>query len=189
MLTRRLSTTLIAVALLAFAACGEDREGDVESKGGTGTTGAGTSTTGTGTSTTGTGTSTTPAAGGKAVATVRVSETEFALDPKNPKVAKAGVVEFVVTNAGKVPHALEVEGHGGEAETDTIQPGSKARLKVDLSERGSYEWYCPIGDHKQRGMKGRIAVAGGGPVESHEDPERDHGSTEKDESGGRGDSY
>ena len=168
LLLRRLSTTLIAAALLGFAACGEDRDGDVESKGGTGTTGTST-------------TATTPA--GAAVATVKVRETDYALSPKNPKVAKAGVVKFEVTNAGKVPHALEVEGPGEEVETKTIAPGEKATLKADLSKRGTYEWYCPIDGHKGKGMEGKIAVAGGGSSGSGGDEsERDEGSTEKDES-------
>ena len=69
---------------------------------------------------------------------------------------------FAVTNDGQVPHALEVEGPDGEAETDTIEPGKSDDLKVDLGKAGTYEWYCPIGNHKEQGMKGEITVAGGG---------------------------
>jgi hypothetical protein len=70
---RKTATVVIAAALgtgsaIGVAACGEDREGDVEFQDGTGTetTGTGTETTGTGTETTGateaetTGTETTP---------------------------------------------------------------------------------------------------------------------------------
>ena len=143
---------MIALAFLPLAACGEDREGSVEESG-TGTSATGASTTGT---------STTPAkAPGPVVATVRVRETEFELDPPNPRIPKAGVVEFDVTNAGKAPHALEVEGPKGEVETETIEPGRKATLRADLSKAGTYVWYCPVGDHEQRGMKGKITVAGG----------------------------
>ena len=140
---------------LSLPACGEDREGSVEQSGGS------TSTTGTGTTGTATSTSTTPASGGRAVARVDVKETDFALDPENPRIAKAGVVTFRVRNAGKAPHALEVEGPEGEVETDTIEPGKSATLKANLSKPGRYEWYCPVGDHESRGMKGKITVAGG----------------------------
>lgn len=146
---------LVALALaLALAACGEDREGSVDESGGS------TATTGTGT--TGTGTTTTPAAAGPAVATVAMRATEFAFDPRNPRVSKPGVVTFRVRNAGNAPHALEVEGPGGEVETDTIEPGRSATLKANLSRPGSYVLYCPVGDHESRGMKGRVTVAGGG---------------------------
>jgi uncharacterized cupredoxin-like copper-binding protein len=93
---------------------------------------------------------------------VRVSETEFKLDPANPTVEEAGTVEFDVANDGKVVHALEVEGPKGEVETEEIQPGRSATLEVDLSKPGSYVWYCPIGNHRELGMEGRITVAGGG---------------------------
>ena len=95
------------------------------------------------------------------VATVKVRETEYKLDPQNPKVAKAGVVSFEVVNSGKITHALEVEGPGAEVKTGAIAQGASATLKADLSKPGTYEWYCPIGDHKARGMKGTITVAGG----------------------------
>ena len=33
-------------------------------------------------------------------------------------------------------------------------------LKVDLDKPGRYVWYCPVGDHRERGMKGTITVKG-----------------------------
>ena len=103
-----------------------------------------------------------------------MSETEFKLAPANPKVSKAGVVQFKVKNDGKIVHALEVEGPSGEVKTAPIQPGKSATLNADLSKAGSYQWYCPIDSHKAMGMKGKISVAGGGSG----------GSTTTDDSGG-----
>ena len=173
-----LPSVLAAAAALALAACGEDREGSVEQSGGS------TSTTGTGT--TGTATTTTPAPSGAAVATIDVKETDFALDPENPRIAKAGVVTFRVRNAGKAPHALEVEGPEGEVETDTIEPGKSATLKANLSKPGRYEWYCPVGDHESRGMKGTITVARGGGSKGSTTTTDDDSATERD-SGGKDD--
>jgi uncharacterized cupredoxin-like copper-binding protein len=99
--------------------------------------------------------------GGQPVATIDVRETEFKLDPANPKIEKPGVVEFKVQNAGQTVHALEVEGPKGEVETEEIQPGDSATLRADLSEPGEYTWYCPVGGHKDEGMEGKITVAGG----------------------------
>ena len=145
---RRLAAASISALILALAACGDDDEGRVDVSGGTDTAG-----------TTTTGTSTEKAApAGAPVATVRVAETEFRLSPANPSVAKTGVVEFRIRNVGKIAHALEVEGPEGEVETEEIAPGSSETLKADA---GKYTWYCPIGDHEARGMKGQITVAGG----------------------------
>jgi len=98
--------------------------------------------------------------------TVKVSETEFKLDPSDPRVRK-GVVDFEVSNDGKVTHSLEVEGPGGEVELEkALPPGRSGTLEVDLSKAGRYEWYCPIDGHKDSGMRGEITVgaksAGGG---------------------------
>jgi plastocyanin len=94
---------------------------------------------------------------GPVVATQKVSETEYKLTPANPDVAKAGVVEVKATNNGTIDHAIEVEGQGVEAKSNPIKPGSSASVKVDLKP-GTYEWYCPIDAHKQKGMVGTITV-------------------------------
>ena len=70
--------------------------------------------------------------------------------------AKAGEVTIDFDNPAQVPHAVEVEGNGVEEETDTITEGS-AKLTVDL-EAGEYEFYCPVGNHKEAGMEGTLTV-------------------------------
>jgi uncharacterized cupredoxin-like copper-binding protein len=102
---------------------------------------------------------------GPVVQTVQISEKEFSLTPSTVNVSKTGTVEFQLTNDGQVTHAFEVEGNGVEEETEDIEPGQSATLRVDLSKSGSYEMYCPIDGHKDKGMKGTITVgaaAGGG---------------------------
>jgi uncharacterized cupredoxin-like copper-binding protein len=99
------------------------------------------------------------AGGGQAVA---LSETEFKIDPSSAKVDAAGTVTFRVTNNGSIDHALEVEGQGVEEETDPINPGETAELTVDLSKEGSYEIYCPIDGHRDKGMEGTLTVGAGG---------------------------
>lgn len=155
--------SLCAVAVLAlalgFAACGED---DDEENAATGT---------------GTGTTTQeeqPAPTGPASATVKLTETEFKIDPADVQVDDEGVVEFDVENAGSVTHALEVEGAGLEEETDDIAPGDSATLKVDLA-KGVYKLYCPIDGHEEQGMVGELSVAGatGSPEDEDESSDDD----------------
>lgn len=112
---------------------------------------------------------------------IAVTEREFAIEPKDVEVPKAGTVTFTIRNAGGTEHALEVEGPKGEEETDPIAPGASATLKVVLDKPGRYEWYCPIGDHKDRGMRGTIVVAGGGGAKKE-----DKGGEKDKKSGGSG---
>ena len=171
MLSRCCTIVALLAATVVLAACGEDRDGSVEPSGG------GTDTTGT---TAPGDTSTSPArSGGTPVATVKVKETEYTLHPENPKVGKVGLVKFEIENAGTLTHALEVEGPGGEVETEGIEAGKSATLEADLSKPGTYTWYCPIADHKTRGMKGRITVAGGGSSTKRDDSAKRGGSSGK----------
>jgi plastocyanin len=100
------------------------------------------------------------AAGQGVVKTVRVEETEFRLEPAEITLDKPGTYVFEAVNSGDTVHALEVEGQGIEEETEEIQPGQSAELKVEL-EAGTYELYCPVGGHKEEGMEGKVIVKEG----------------------------
>jgi plastocyanin len=69
---------------------------------------------------------------------------------------KAGKNTVQLTNASQIPHALEIEGKGVEKKTQTIQ-GGKASLTLNLKP-GTYEFYCPVDDHKAEGMKGTLTI-------------------------------
>ena len=92
-------------------------------------------------------------------AATTIKETEYALTPGTIKVSRAGRVTFLASNAGKMTHALEVEGNGVEMKTSNIAPGKSAKLSLSLKP-GTYDMYCPIDGHKQLGMKGTVKVAG-----------------------------
>ena len=76
---------------------------------------------------------------------------------KSSLTAKAGKVTIVMDNPSDVPHAVEIEGNGVEAEGETVTKGgvSKASAKV---KPGEYEFYCPVDRHKQAGMEGTLTV-------------------------------
>ena len=99
---------------------------------------------------------------GSAPAGVTVSETEFKLSPASPQVPNAGPVTFQVKNDGTTTHALVVQGPNGAVKTGAIAPGKTATLKADLGKAGTYQMYCPIDGHKDKGMKGEIKVGSGG---------------------------
>lgn len=92
-------------------------------------------------------------AGGLALAADPNGQIKF---DKTSLTGKAGENTIHFTNASQVPHAVEVEGKGVEKETKTIQ-GGKASLKLNLKP-GTYEFYCPVDDHKAEGMKGTLTI-------------------------------
>ena len=147
--------TVLAVAVplvvfpLALAACGDDDDDD-----GGETTAAQT------TEETTTDTTTDEAAGGGGGGggeTVDVSLVDFAIEPANETV-NAGSVTFAVSNDGQALHNLEIEGNGVEEVLPAdLSGGESGDLTVDL-QPGTYEWYCPVGNHAAMGMEGELTV-------------------------------
>jgi uncharacterized cupredoxin-like copper-binding protein len=91
--------------------------------------------------------------------TIKVQETEFSIDLPALKTLAAGKYTFDVTNAGKIPHDLVIEGGkiAGPTKTPTIAAGKSAKLTVSL-EKGSYTLYCSIPGHRALGMVAKLAV-------------------------------
>jgi plastocyanin len=127
-------------------------------------------------------------ASGDVLQTIQISENEFSLNPSTVTLEQSGTYEFEVTNNGQITHALEIEeeGDGAEAETGEIAAGETKTLRFTFSAAGEYEMYCPIGNHKDQGMKGTIAVgsAAGGEDTETDDDETTTGGTTTD--GGQG---
>ena len=98
-----------------------------------------------------------PSVDRSADATAEVSLVDYALDGPDPRVAKAGLIAFAVTNDGQVRHALAVDGPAGTVQTKALELGELAVLTVRLPP-GTYKWYCPLDDHERRGMAGRVRV-------------------------------
>ncbi len=94
----------------------------------------------------------------RAVASAEVSLVDYALVVSDPRVPRAGLIAFAATNDGLVRHALAVDGPSGQVRTAALRRGERAVFTVRLPP-GTYKWYCPIADHEQRGMVGRVRVA------------------------------
>ncbi|MEU0467066.1 hypothetical protein ABZ215_23955 [Amycolatopsis sp. NPDC006131] len=89
--------------------------------------------------------------------------TEFAI--QLPQQAfPPGTYTFATSNDGQTTHALEIVGPGGlDERTTTFRGGQSADLTVTL-QPGTYELYCPVGNHKQQGMDTTITISGTGPA-------------------------
>jgi len=131
--------TLLAVAVaLALGGCGESRGDGVRTMPAPVSTGP------------------TPASLNAAIVT-EVSLTDFRL-PDDPRIPRAGLIGFEITNDGEAMHALAVDGPSGEVRSPALRPGERWTIAARLPP-GTYKWYCPIADHEQRGMFGRVRVA------------------------------
>jgi uncharacterized cupredoxin-like copper-binding protein len=105
-------------------------------------------------------------AAGTTVKVTISSSNEFKFTLSTSKV-KHGTVTFMVTNNGLLPHDFKVcSSNKGSVAANTcagkgtaqITPPQSAKLTVNLSKPGKYEYLCTFPGHAQQGMKGILTV-------------------------------
>lgn len=70
----------------------------------------------------------------------------------------AGTYTFVASNSGSIPHAFSIDGPGVQDQgTGTVQPGDEGKVTVTL-QKGTYNFYCPVPGHKDKGMQQQVTV-------------------------------
>jgi uncharacterized cupredoxin-like copper-binding protein len=138
---------LLCALAIPVAGCGGDDDDSSDGGGGGADTGASTQAEDTG------------AGGGGGGETLKI-----AADPggqlkfdKSSLTAKAGKVTIVMDNPSDLPHAVEIEGDGVEVAGETVMKGGVSKASADL-KAGEYEFYCPVGNHKDAGMEGTLTV-------------------------------
>ena len=88
---------------------------------------------------------------------LKATETNFKIKLDEDHV-KAGSYTITVVNDGEATHDLAVEQNGTTvARSDSIGPGEKTTLKVDLTP-GQYVFFCSIGNHRAMGMETDVTV-------------------------------
>jgi plastocyanin len=88
--------------------------------------------------------------------TAEVGLTEYQIEM--PTSLSAGTQTFSVTNNGTMGHNFQVEGQGIEEKFETdLTAGETQTLQLNL-EPGTYEVYCPVGNHREQGMETQLTV-------------------------------
>jgi len=133
---RRL-TLIAAIAALALAGCGGDDEKAASDSGSS--------------------SSSSSSSGGGEKLTIAADPGGALKFDKTKLSAKAGKVTITMDNPSDVPHAVEIEGNGVEEEGQTVGKGGKSTATADL-KAGTYDFYCPVGNHRAEGMEGKLTV-------------------------------
>jgi uncharacterized cupredoxin-like copper-binding protein len=88
---------------------------------------------------------------------VTATETDFAI-ALSQSTFHPGAYTFTVVNQGQAPHNLAIQGPGiPQVVSQTVQNGATTKLTVQL-QGGSYELWCAVDAHKDKGMDLTIAV-------------------------------
>ena len=108
----------------------------------------------------------TAVAGGSLAAGVANGATTLKLKSKKQGVsftkkslsASAGrvTIRLTVPSGSQFPHAIAIRGNGVD-KSGKVVPSGKSTVRANL-KRGSYTFYCPVGEHAENGMRGTLRV-------------------------------
>jgi LPXTG-motif cell wall-anchored protein len=101
---------------------------------------------------------------------VTIRAGDFHFEPHSFTASVGETVRFTVINVGARPHNVEFELESADIEAllfDTnLQPGETRTAEFTFTQAGTWEMYCPVGNHKEQGMVGEVnvvAAAGAAP--------------------------
>lgn len=94
----------------------------------------------------------------EAQSAITMTASEFAFQP-SIVAAAPGTVTFNLRNAGQFPHNVQIEGMTATVFADNLTAGQSASATITLAP-GTYAFWCPVSNHRERGMEGTLTVAG-----------------------------
>jgi plastocyanin len=93
----------------------------------------------------------------KTTVSLKASKTHLKFN-KTTLHAAHGKVTIVMTNPSSTKHAIAVEGHGLDKDGKVVGKNKSSTITVTL-KKGTYTFYCPVGNHRAKGMQGKIVVS------------------------------
>jgi plastocyanin len=90
-----------------------------------------------------------------AVKTFEVGGGGFYFDPEEIRVTEGDTVKIVFTNEGGT-HDWVIDEFN--ARTKIIKTGETDEIEFVADQAGNFEYYCSVGDHRERGMVGTLVV-------------------------------
>lgn len=96
--------------------------------------------------------------------TVEVIAEDYEFRPVTINAEAGEAIRVVLRNEGSQFHNIEFALPDGDvAIRDDVPPGENGELLFYAPAReDDYDYYCPVGDHRDRGMTGTLVVGEGG---------------------------
>lgn len=95
-----------------------------------------------------------PAAG--TVKTFAVAASNFKFTPAEIRVKQGETVRVTLTNDSPMPHDWRLDDFS--VFTKVIAKGQTDTVEFVASKKGTFEYYCSVGNHRQQGMVGKLIV-------------------------------
>ena len=88
---------------------------------------------------------------------VEVGFGEYVFTPAEV-IVPAGITTFSFSNTDSRRHNMAIGYNGVEMESETVDAGAVGAWEVTLDQPGTYEFWCNVGNHRERGMIGMLTV-------------------------------
>ncbi len=89
------------------------------------------------------------------VKTITVTGKNFSFDPGTITVKQGDTVKINFSNVGGM-HDFVIDEFN--VKTPRIQGGNSAEVEFVANKKGTFEYYCSVGSHRQMGMVGKLIV-------------------------------
>lgn len=91
---------------------------------------------------------------------VTVEATNFKYEPAEIKAAPGEKLKVTLVNKGESGHSIGIRLPSGDKELEKIVAAGKSGSMIVTApdKEGSYPFYCPVGNHEDKGMKGSLVV-------------------------------
>ena len=89
---------------------------------------------------------------------VGVTEKEFSITLDKTSFSP-GTYTFAIKNQGQYPHNLKISGPGVSSAASPVMTGGTAGALTVTLQKGSYQLWCGVPGHKEKGMLTTIKVA------------------------------
>ncbi|MEX1023767.1 MAG: PQQ-binding-like beta-propeller repeat protein [Planctomycetota bacterium] len=91
---------------------------------------------------------------------IRVVAKDHEFEPATINVRPGEAVRIELVNQGETKHSIDFELPSGEvALEEPLEPDETGALTFTApDEADEYTFYCPVGDHREKGMKGKLVV-------------------------------
>ena len=100
--------------------------------------------------------------------TQTVSLVEFRFAPETLTATVGQPVNWTFRNDGQFPHDFRVQVGGQTVDAvpgdGNVMPGQSATLTFTFTTPGTFEFWCPVGRHREQGMVGTLTVGAAAPA-------------------------
>lgn len=93
---------------------------------------------------------------------ITVKSGDYFYEPKDIRVRPGKIVVTMPNEGPERPHTFTVKNKSGSGDlfkSERVNQGQTATLEFEIMEEGTYELYCNLPGHADRGQRGTLTVA------------------------------